>query len=90
VLALERSGCEQLDYLSAPKTEVICSSETSINFQSQSQNHFTTDGQSVCLSWCRAPYGPHDQILLVVTVRQLQSCPLGGALSDERVGLSCV
>jgi hypothetical protein len=32
----------------------------------QSQSHFTTDGQSVCLSWCRAPYGTHGQILVNV------------------------
>jgi hypothetical protein len=56
--------------------------------QSQSQSHITTDGRSVCPSWCRAPSEAHDQIL--VTVWQLLSCPLGGALSDERVGLSCV
>jgi hypothetical protein len=28
----------------------------------QSQSHITTDGQSVCLSWCRSPSGAHDQI----------------------------
>jgi hypothetical protein len=31
---------------------------------SQSQSHITTDGQSVCLSWCRAPSGAHDQIFV--------------------------
>jgi hypothetical protein len=36
--------------------------------------------QSVCLSWCRAPFGAHDQIL--VTVWQLLSCPWEGALSN--------
>jgi hypothetical protein len=56
--------------------------------QSQSQSHIATDGQSVCLSWCRAPSGAHDQIL--ITVWQLLSCPWEGALSDERTGLSCV
>jgi hypothetical protein len=30
--------------------------------QSQSQSHVTTNGQSVCLSWCRAPAGAHDQM----------------------------
>jgi hypothetical protein len=45
--------------------------------QSQSQSHIATDGQSVCLSWCRAPSGPHDQIL--VTVLCIGG---GGALSD--------
>jgi hypothetical protein len=30
----------------------------------QSQSHFATDSQSVCLSWCRAPSGAHDQIFI--------------------------
>jgi hypothetical protein len=55
---------------------------------SPSPTHITTDGQSVCLSWCRAPSGAHDQIL--VTVWQFLSCLGEGALSDERVGLSFV
>jgi hypothetical protein len=29
---------------------------------SQSQSHFTTYSQSVCLSWCRTPSEAHDQI----------------------------
>jgi hypothetical protein len=33
---------------------------------SQSQSHIATDGQSACLSWCRAPSGAHDQILITV------------------------
>jgi hypothetical protein len=32
--------------------------------QSQSQSPVTTDGQSVSLSWCRAPSGAHDQIFI--------------------------
>jgi hypothetical protein len=32
--------------------------------QSQSQNNIATDGQSVCLSWYRAPAGAHDQMLV--------------------------
>jgi hypothetical protein len=48
----------------------------------ESQSHIAADGQSVSLSWCRAPSGAHDQIL--VTVWQLLSCPWEGALSDER------
>jgi hypothetical protein len=27
--------------------------------------YVTTDGQSVCLSWCRAPSGTHDNILIL-------------------------
>jgi hypothetical protein len=53
-----------------------------------SQSHIATDGQSVCLSWCRAPSGAQDQIL--ITVCQLLSCPWEGALSDESTGLSFV
>jgi hypothetical protein len=34
--------------------------------QSQSQSHIATDGQSVFLSWCRAPSGAHDQISVIV------------------------
>jgi hypothetical protein len=56
--------------------------------QVRSLSHIATDGQSVCLSWCRAPCGAHDQIL--ITVWQLLSCPWEGALSDERTGLSFV
>jgi hypothetical protein len=41
---------------------------------SQSQSHIATDGQSVCLSWCRAPSGAHEQI--VVTVLSLGGRPL--------------
>jgi hypothetical protein len=40
--------------------------------QSESQSHIATDGQPVSKSWCRAPYGAHDQIL--ITVWQLRSC----------------
>jgi hypothetical protein len=32
--------------------------------ESESESH--TDGQSVCQSWCRAPSGAHDQILITV------------------------
>jgi hypothetical protein len=31
----------------------------------QSQSHIASDGQSVRLSWCRAPSGSHDQILIL-------------------------
>jgi hypothetical protein len=41
----------------------------------QSQSHIATDGQSVCLSWRRAPAGAHDQIILLVW--KLLSCPCG-------------
>jgi hypothetical protein len=42
---------------------------------SQSQSHIATNGQSVCLSWCRAPTGAHDQMFLLVW--KLLSCPCG-------------
>jgi hypothetical protein len=41
----------------------------------QSQSHITTDCQTVCLSWCRAPAGAHDQMFLLVW--KLLSCPCG-------------
>jgi hypothetical protein len=41
-----------------------------------SLSHIATDGQSVCLSWYRAPSGAHDQIL--VTFWQFLFCPWGG------------
>jgi hypothetical protein len=34
--------------------------------QSQSQSHFATDSQLVCLSLCRAPSGAHDQISILI------------------------
>jgi hypothetical protein len=55
--------------------------------QSQSQSHVTTDGQSVGLSWCRAPSGAHDQILLL-----LESCSpvlLGRSLWRESGSVIC-
>jgi hypothetical protein len=30
-----------------------------------SQSRIATDGQSVCLSWCRAPAGAQDQMFLL-------------------------
>jgi hypothetical protein len=57
--------------------------------QSQSQSYSTTDSQSVSMSWCRAQSGTFDQrdffFVLEVTVLSF-----GGALSDERSGLSFV
>jgi hypothetical protein len=55
---------------------------------SQSQSNITADGQSYSKSWCRAPFGAHDQIC--ITVWQLRSRFCGALLSDERAGLSCV
>jgi hypothetical protein len=46
-----------------------------------SQSHIATDGQSVCLSWCRAPTGTHDQMFLLAW-----SCPCGApSLTRGRV-----
>jgi hypothetical protein len=53
--------------------------------QSQSQSYFTTDGQSVSMSWCRAQSGTFDQRFFFLKVSVLS---FGGALSDERSGLS--
>jgi hypothetical protein len=52
---------------------------------SQSQSNIANDGHSACLSWCWAPSGAHDEIL--ITVWQLLSCPWEGALSDERTAI---
>jgi hypothetical protein len=65
---------------------------------SQSQSYITTDGQSVCVSWCRAPSGARDQIFiycLTLTVLSMRGCPLwreGGSvlyLSQSTVGVYC-
>jgi hypothetical protein len=58
---------------------------TTANFQLQlsildwlpSQSHVMTDGQSPSQSWCQAPSGAQDQI--VVTVRHLQFCRCGAS-----------
>jgi hypothetical protein len=54
----------------------------------QSQSHVTTDGQSVSMSWCQVYSETCDQILF--SVWKLLCCLCGGALSDERSGLSPV
>jgi hypothetical protein len=45
---------------------------TACQCQSQSHSHIATDGRSVSKSWCRAPFGAHDQIF--ITVWQLRFC----------------
>jgi hypothetical protein len=56
-------------------------------YKSQSQSYFTADGQSVSKSWCRAQSGTFDQRSFFLKVSVLS---FGGALSDERSGLSFV
>jgi hypothetical protein len=51
-------------------------------------SYFTTDGQSVGMSWCRAQSGTSDQRYIFFL--KLQTCLIWGALSDERSGLSLV
>jgi hypothetical protein len=41
---------------------VVLKRNSELGTLSQSQSHFMTDSQSVCLSWCRAPSGAHDPI----------------------------
>jgi hypothetical protein len=53
----------------------------------QRQRHITTDSQSVSKSWCRAQSGTFDQRFFFFKVSVLS---FGGALSDERSGLSFV
>jgi hypothetical protein len=36
-----------------------------LNLMKQSQSHIATDGQSVCLSWCRAPSGAYEQKCII-------------------------
>jgi hypothetical protein len=59
---------------------------TSLTKCSQCQYHIATDGRSVSKSWCRAPFGAHDQIF--ITVWQLRSCFHGApSLTRGRVCL---
>jgi hypothetical protein len=52
-----------------------------LQIQSQSRSHVMTDGQSVRVSWGRAPSDSYHQMFVAVLSLQ-------GALSDERKGLS--
>jgi hypothetical protein len=74
-------------YSRALKTEAICSSETSVNFQSQS--HVTTAGQSVSMSWCQVHSGTCDQILFSVW-KLLCSLCVAPSLTRGRVCLLSV
>jgi hypothetical protein len=42
------------------------SSDSELRIFSQSQSHFTTDDQSVSMSWCRAQSGTFDQRYLFI------------------------
>jgi hypothetical protein len=53
-----------------------------------SPSQFTTDGPSVSVSWCRAPSGAHDQIVVNCLTVAVLCCFC--AISDERSGLSFV
>jgi hypothetical protein len=53
-----------------------------------SQSLFATDGQSVSMSWCRAPSGAHDQMVVNCLTVTVLSCSC--VLSDERSDLSFV
>jgi hypothetical protein len=55
--------------------------------QSQSQSLFTTDSQSVCLSWCRAPSGAHDEIFN--SVESYSSVHMGCPLWREVGSVIC-
>jgi hypothetical protein len=55
---------------------------------SPSPSQFTTDSPSVSMSWCRAPSGAHDQIVIDCLTVAVLSCTC--ALSYERSGLSFV
>jgi hypothetical protein len=47
-----------------------------------------TDGRSVSMSWCQAPSGAHDQ--MVVNCLAVTVLSYSGSLSDERSGLPFV
>jgi hypothetical protein len=64
-------------------------SETQHNSNSsQSQSHIATDGQSVSKSWCRAPSGGYDQI--IITVWQLRLVFVGRPLWREDGSVFCI
>jgi hypothetical protein len=52
--------------------------------QGQSQSYIMTDGKSASLSWCQAPSGAQDQILLLSVTGLL----MWGTLSNERMSVS--
>jgi hypothetical protein len=56
--------------------------------ESGSESYVTTDGQSASLSWNKAPTWGLQPDFYFITARQLRVCWYGGALSDERAGLS--
>jgi hypothetical protein len=72
LLPLGRATVEVFDPAS---TGVSPSQSQSVPTTTQSQSYFATHSQSVCLSWCRAPPGAHDQIFIFHW--KLQSCPYG-------------
>jgi hypothetical protein len=54
-----------------------------------SPSQFTTDSPSVCMSWCRAPSGAHDQIVINCLTVAVLSCR-GPSLTGGRVCLLSV
>jgi hypothetical protein len=67
---------------------LICTPRLLLKCPSPNPSQFTTDSQSVSMSWCRAPSGAHDQIVINCLTVAVLSCSC--ALSDERSGLSFV
>jgi hypothetical protein len=62
-----------------------------LSAESQRISHIATDGQSVGLFWYWAPSGAHDQIFIYLfNLVKVTVLSMGGALSDERSGLSHV
>jgi hypothetical protein len=84
-LSDERMGLSSV-YAADPRQHSF--SRVRVSWDSSSQSHIATDGQSISKPWCRTPFGgswPDIYYCLTVTVW----CLLG-ALSDERTGLSFI
>jgi hypothetical protein len=63
-------------------------SESVSQSESESRYDWRSVSQSVSQSWYRAPSGAHDHIFQSYIYDHFGFCPIGGALSDERVDLS--
>jgi hypothetical protein len=71
---------------SGSRSHAVTVRRISLSSFSRSRSHIATDGQSVSMSWCRAPSGDRDQIF--ITVWQSRCCFCGApSLTRGRVCL---